>query len=443
MMDEMENNDKKGSLLKESESLQQVYKRKVSTLIYHLLIALAVFFFVIARSITHTLWITGLITFAALLAAVGLILSGRKYINEKSKLYKSLLNFKKTKIAGVIIAGSVSLTLTACSNNDDENSNIVTTTKEITDIPAITVGIEETTPNETKIEESKVTTNIVESLEILQESSTSTTKNETSTQENSQTIYTTPVTIEVPNPVITEETKPLVTTTITEEVKTTTSTQITTTSQTTTQTTPQTTVPEIVVPELTSDNINDLEIFEYYYDLFCKETYVEDMIFANYSYNGVEYSLKGDKDAYRFFYTMINIDYLTDDTIRYALKNLDLSEQTIKRYVFTVRMFSSIDTKYYTCFDWHKYMVNETVATSAYDIHKGYIKFRDTGDETDLKNAYILSSKQGYNPISSYFLCGYEKAYYDVTKSYIIDGYINETKSKANRYAIDICNYNI
>lgn len=363
---------------------------------------------------------------------------------KKSKFYKSLLNFKKTKIAGVIIAGSVSLTLTACSNNDDENSNIVTTTtKEITDIPAITVGIEETTPNETKIEESKVTTNIVESLEILQESSTSTTKNETSTQENSQTIYTTPVTIEVPNPVITEETKPLVTTTITEEVKTTTSTQITTTSQTTTQTTPQTTVPEIVVPELTSDNINDLEIFEYYYDLFCKETYVEDMIFANYSYNGVEYSLKGDKDAYRFFYTMINIDYLTDDTIRYALKNLDLSEQTIKRYVFTVRMFSSIDTKYYTCFDWHKYMVNETVATSAYDIHKGYIKFRDTGDETDLKNAYILSSKQGYNPISSYFLCGYEKAYYDVTKSYIIDGYINETKSKANRYAIDICNYNI
>lgn len=82
-MDEMENNDKKGSLLKESESLQQVYKRKVSTLIYHLLIALAVFVFVIARSITHTLLITGLITFAALLAAVGLILSGRKYINEK------------------------------------------------------------------------------------------------------------------------------------------------------------------------------------------------------------------------------------------------------------------------------------------------------------------------------------------------------------------------
>jgi len=60
--------------------LQRVYKRKTTTLIYHLLIAVVavVFVFVIARSITHTLWIAGLIAFAVLFAAVGLILSGAK-----------------------------------------------------------------------------------------------------------------------------------------------------------------------------------------------------------------------------------------------------------------------------------------------------------------------------------------------------------------------------
>lgn len=60
--------------------MQRVYKRKVTTLIYHLMIALivAVFVFVIARSIIQTTWIAGLIAFAILLASVALILSDAK-----------------------------------------------------------------------------------------------------------------------------------------------------------------------------------------------------------------------------------------------------------------------------------------------------------------------------------------------------------------------------
>lgn len=58
--------------------MQRIYKRKTATLIYHLLIAFIafVFVFVIARSITHTTWIAGLIAFVILLVSVGFILSG-------------------------------------------------------------------------------------------------------------------------------------------------------------------------------------------------------------------------------------------------------------------------------------------------------------------------------------------------------------------------------
>lgn len=60
--------------------MRRTYQRKMTTLIYHSLIALVAvtFVLVLAYSMTHSAWISGLVALAVLLAAAGLILSGAK-----------------------------------------------------------------------------------------------------------------------------------------------------------------------------------------------------------------------------------------------------------------------------------------------------------------------------------------------------------------------------
>ncbi len=60
--------------------MQRIYQRKMTTLFYHLLIAViaSAFAFVLVNSISHTLWLAGLFALAFLLGAASTVLSGAR-----------------------------------------------------------------------------------------------------------------------------------------------------------------------------------------------------------------------------------------------------------------------------------------------------------------------------------------------------------------------------
>lgn len=60
--------------------MQKIYKRKITTIFYHLFIALVavVFIFIIARAIIHTIWVAGIIAFAVMFLAAWFIVSDAK-----------------------------------------------------------------------------------------------------------------------------------------------------------------------------------------------------------------------------------------------------------------------------------------------------------------------------------------------------------------------------
>lgn len=107
--------------------MQRIYQRKMTTLIYHSLIALVAttFVFVSAYSLTHTIWIAGLIALAVLAAILGLILSGAKLkiiVDNASVTFIERRKTHRHEIANCsfssVIRDNSDLTLTVCDDGE-------------------------------------------------------------------------------------------------------------------------------------------------------------------------------------------------------------------------------------------------------------------------------------------------------------------------------------
>lgn len=178
-----------------------------------------------------------------------------------------------------------------------------------------------------------------------------------------------PQTNEITKPVTVE------TTTRYSETVPTTTKAVTTTTPTTITTPVTTKKPEEVIKELNEDNINDLEVFDYYCALFQKNCYSETYISNKYMYEGKKYDLVNDEKAYRFTFAMLNIEYLNGKTLAYALK--DCSVDDIQRYPYACMvLFGCTASNQYTS-NWKTYMIDKQLArfvTSAESVMQKSVK---------------------------------------------------------------------